>query len=375
MYGHGLDRSFFQEMLRKLFFHRNILHGRVSAKLYTRVALGPSQSSRRNRLRIECAGEEIFMESSILLPYLAPDAEGPSTEGTVDCGGNSDACFEPQRTDAVVSGPKFFLLGRSRSTSDPFWRGVSLWTRSAFKRVFDCACVLLALPVLLPLLLVIGAAVRLTSRGPVFFLQKRAGMHGRNFTIFKFRSMMHVTDRAPRPVTTLNNQRFTQVGPFLRRWKLDELPQVINVLRGDMSLVGPRPRLPEHVLHKLPCRPGLSGPATIAFAKEESILARIHPEHLDSYYRQVVLPAKQQIDAEYLAQATFFSDIGLLFKTVLRRWDTQLAENYLTVVAHECVNLNPRARAVEPSIPVVRMPVPIPAMKSRMSKVEQASAV
>lgn len=315
------------------------------------------------------------MESSSLLPCLAPDVRGARSEGVPVSRDEGDVCPESERADSVASGLRLFLFGRSRHTSDPFWRGISLWTRSTSKRVFDCACVLLALPVLFPLLLAIGAAVRLTSRGPVFFMQKRGGMHGRPFTIFKFRTMVHVTNRTHRPVTTLNNQRFTLVGPFLRRWKLDELPQVINVLRGDMSLVGPRPRLPEHVLHKLPCRPGLTGPATIAFAKEEAILARIHPEHLDGYYHQVVLPAKQQIDAEYLAQATFFSDMGLLFNTALRRWGTPLAENYLTAVAHEWVNLNPSAKAAETSVPVVRMPLPVSSRRSQVAAVEQVSAM
>ena len=324
---------------------------------------------------IECVGQENSMDSSNLLPYPAPDVRGVRSEGKPVSRGEGDVRPESGRADSVVSGLRLFLLGRSRHASDPFWRGISLWTRSTSKRVFDCTCVLLALPVLLPLLLVIGAAVRLTSRGPVLFLQKRTGMHGRDFTIFKFRTMVHAIDRAHRPVTTVNNQRFTPVGPFLRRWKLDELPQFINVFLGDMSLVGPRPRLPEHVLHKVPCRPGLTGPATIAFAKEEAILARIRPEHLDGYYHQIVLPAKQQIDAEYLAQATFFSDMGLLFNTALRRWDTSLAENYLTAVAHECVNLNSPAGAADPSVSTVRMPVPISAMRSHVTVVEQVSAM
>ncbi len=315
------------------------------------------------------------MESSSLLPYYAPDVRGVRSEGAPVAYGENDTCMDPGMADSVASDMRLFVPGRGRGTADPYWRGISDWTRSTSKRVFDCVCVLLAMPVLLPLLLVIGAAVRLTSRGPVFFLQKRMGMNGRTFTIFKFRTMVHDTDRRHRPVTTLTNQRFTLVGPFLRRWKLDETPQFINVFLGDMSLVGPRPRLPEHVLYKVPCRPGLTGPATLAFAKEEAILARIHPERLDGYYHQVVLPAKQQIDAEYLAQATFFSDLGLLFHTALRRWHTSLAENYLTAVAHEWVNLNPPARAAETSVPVVRMPMPVSAMRGHVAAVEQASAI
>ena len=130
----------------------------------------------------------------------------------------------------------------------PVWKRLSPWSRSTLKRFFDCACVLLALPVLVPLLLTIGAAVRVTSLGPVLFRQKRVGRHGQPFTILKFRTMIHVADRPHHPITTSDNQQFTPVGPFLRRWKLDELPQLANVLLGHMSLVGPRPKLPEHVV-------------------------------------------------------------------------------------------------------------------------------
>ena len=122
---------------------------------------------------------------------------------------------------------------------------LSAWSRSHGKRIFDCCCVLLALPLLFPVLVVIAIAVRLTSSGPVFFLQKRMGRQGTPFTIIKFRTMVHVTDKAHHAVTTAGNQLFTPIGPFLRRYKFDELPQLLNVLWGNMSLVGPRPKLPE----------------------------------------------------------------------------------------------------------------------------------
>jgi lipopolysaccharide/colanic/teichoic acid biosynthesis glycosyltransferase len=108
------------------------------------------------------------------------------------------------------------------------WKGMSPWSGSAAKRIFDCACVLLSLPVFLPLMLVIGVVVRLTSRGPILFLQERVGRYGRSFTILKFRTMVHFEDSAHHPITTSDNQRFTPVGPFLRRWKLDELPQLVT---------------------------------------------------------------------------------------------------------------------------------------------------
>jgi lipopolysaccharide/colanic/teichoic acid biosynthesis glycosyltransferase len=133
-------------------------------------------------------------------------------------------------------------------------------------------------------------------------------------------------------VTTADNQRFTPVGPFLRRWKLDELPQIWNVLSGDMSLVGARPKLPEHQVCELQCRPGITGAATIAFAREESFLARLPKHDLDDYYRERILPVKHQLDLEYMARATFGSDFKLLIDTVLRRWDTSVMEKLMSAV-------------------------------------------
>jgi lipopolysaccharide/colanic/teichoic acid biosynthesis glycosyltransferase len=215
------------------------------------------------------------------------------------------------------------------------WRAKlpSQWSRSAGKRLFDCGCVLVALPLLVPAFLAIALAVHLTSSGPVLFLQKRMGWHGRTFTIFKFRTMMHDSDTAHLPVTTAGNQRFTPVGPFLRRWKLDELPQTLNVLLGHMSLVGPRPKLPEHVKFKFYCRPGITGAATIAFAREEMVLDRLPKHHLEAYYHNVVLPAKRRLDADYMAHATFRSDLKLIIDSILRRWDTSVMESVLKTAA------------------------------------------
>jgi lipopolysaccharide/colanic/teichoic acid biosynthesis glycosyltransferase len=215
------------------------------------------------------------------------------------------------------------------------WMGLSPWSGSTAKRIFDCTCVLLSLPVLLPLMLAIGAAVRLASAGPVFFLQERVGRNGRIFTIFKFRTMIHVADAAHNPITTSDNQRFTPVGPFLRRWKLDELPQLLNVLIGDMSLIGPRPKMPEHVLFDLPCRPGITGMATTVFACEDRILDCVAKDELDAYFHSVVLPAKRRLDVEYMRRATFLSDLRLLVNSVLRRWDTTALDELIVATAFE----------------------------------------
>jgi lipopolysaccharide/colanic/teichoic acid biosynthesis glycosyltransferase len=199
---------------------------------------------------------------------------------------------------------------------------VSSWSLSRGKRLFDLCCVAATLPLVLPVMLVVGLATRLTSSGPVLFLQQRAGRDGRTFTILKFRTMEHAVAGAHKPITTTGNQRFTPIGLFLRRWKLDELPQLLNVLKGEMSLVGPRPKLPKHQIGHLLCRPGITGAATITFAREEEVLACLPDHRLDSYYHEVILPAKFRIDEEYTARATFRSDLRLILDTVLRRWDS-----------------------------------------------------
>jgi lipopolysaccharide/colanic/teichoic acid biosynthesis glycosyltransferase len=226
---------------------------------------------------------------------------------------------------------------------------LSQWTRSQTKRTFDCICVVLALPFLIPVLLLIALAVRLTSAGPVLFLQERVGRNGRSFTILKFRTMTHSEDVAHNPVTTANNQRFTLVGPFLRRWKLDELPQLLNVLLGDMSLVGPRPKLPEHQIGELLCRPGITGAATIAFAREETILADLSGRNLGDYYRDVILPVKHKLDVDYMAKATFQSDFTLLLNTALRRWNSSVIDR---LVNRETSLTGNRKQ----SVPVVALP-------------------
>jgi lipopolysaccharide/colanic/teichoic acid biosynthesis glycosyltransferase len=194
--------------------------------------------------------------------------------------------------------------------------------RSPAKRVFDTGCVVLSLPVLAPLALLVAASVRLTSRGPVLFRQRRVGCNGSEFTLLKFRTIVHVAGRANPSITTLDNQSFTFVGPILRRWKLDELPQLVNILLGHMSLVGPRPKMPEHTIFNVPCRPGLTGVATLACAEEEVILSRVPHDQLHSYYYNVLLPAKHKLDSEYLAHATLLSDVRILVKSALRQWDS-----------------------------------------------------
>jgi lipopolysaccharide/colanic/teichoic acid biosynthesis glycosyltransferase len=194
----------------------------------------------------------------------------------------------------------------------------------------------------------------------VLFLQKRMGCHGRPFTILKFRTMVHNVDARYHAVTTADNQPFTSIGPLLRRWKFDELPQIFNVLLGHMSLVGPRPKMPEHVKVNLYCRPGITGAATIAFAREETILDRVPRHSLDAYYHKVVLPTKRRLDAEYMANATFSSDLKLIVDSVLRRWDGSVADALLEAESFEAEAwLRESHPEPSPSRAVVSEPVPL----------------
>jgi lipopolysaccharide/colanic/teichoic acid biosynthesis glycosyltransferase len=259
---------------------------------------------------------------------IAPESIETSTAGTSHGQRNKSA------DDAVKRRP----TARSRLFVVPSPQQLSGWSRCGTKRVFDCGCVALALPVLIPLLLAVAAGVCLTSPGPVLFLQKRIGRRGRVFTIAKFRTMRHDADVRYHAVSTTENQPFTIVGPFLRRWKLDELPQVFNVLLGHMSLVGPRPKIPEHEKVEVPCRPGITGAATVAFAREDAMLERVPSQQLDNFYHSAILPAKRELDADYMARATFASDLRLILNSVLRRWDTSLAEQLLNPLVDPLVD-------------------------------------
>ena len=176
----------------------------------------------------------------------------------------------------------------------------------------------------LPLMAIIAVVVAATSRGPVLFRQDRLGRDGHPFRLLKFRTMSdHKTPGGPL-VTQSGDSRVTPAGRWLRRCKLDELPQLLNVLHGDMSLVGPRPDVkeflrglsPEHQV-LLSLTPGLTGWATLHFRNEESLLAGVDPADLSSFYVSHVLPKKAELDLEYAARATFRSDVRLLARTIL----------------------------------------------------------
>lgn len=201
---------------------------------------------------------------------------------------------------------------------------LSSWNRSRAKRAMDIAIVLAFSPILFPVLAAIALAVLVTSGAPIFFRQERVGSHGVPFPIYKFRTMRPALVQPPSAMAIASAGRITRLGAFLRKSKLDELPQVFNVLAGDMSLVGPRPKVPEQQPTPFPCRPGLTGAATLAFAREETLLLRIASADLDEYFNKTILSAKKDLDADYLRQATLWSDFRILINTALGRWESRI---------------------------------------------------
>lgn len=190
------------------------------------------------------------------------------------------------------------------------------------KRIFDAVAAGSGLLVLSPILIACALAVRLSSPGPVFFRQQRVGLNGRIFEILKFRSM-RVADASAPQITIGGDPRITSAGTFLRAWKLDELPQLWNVLVGDMSLVGPRPEVPKYVaLYPaetrklvLSVRPGITDPCSIHLRNESHLLAGV--EDPERYYIDTLMPEKLRMAGEYVQRQSFFHDIQLIFQTLL----------------------------------------------------------
>jgi lipopolysaccharide/colanic/teichoic acid biosynthesis glycosyltransferase len=196
----------------------------------------------------------------------------------------------------------------------------SKWALSRRRRALDIAIAVVALLVAAAPMLLIGLCLRLTSNGRAALLaQRRVGRLGRLFPMVKFRTMAASENPHAGPgLTKDGDPRVTRFGRMLRTFKLDELPQLWNVLRGDMSLVGPRPKLPAYAaLLNMPYRPGLTGAATVAFCREEKILSAIDARELDQFYAQHIKPLKARIDACYMCKATLSSDLRILAATIV----------------------------------------------------------
>ncbi|RKZ14789.1 sugar transferase [bacterium] len=189
------------------------------------------------------------------------------------------------------------------------------------KRSLDIVASLGGIVLLAPLFGAVALAVKLTSGGPVFYRQVRLGRHGRPFRILKFRSMVDGAESRGTRVTRSGDERVTSVGRFLRRHKIDELPQLFNVLRGDMSLVGPRPEVPEFAAHYpeefcrlLIVRPGITHRATQLFRQEEDILGKAQDPH--RFYVEKILPRKLAIYLADLDRTTLVDDLRTILGTV-----------------------------------------------------------
>lgn len=190
------------------------------------------------------------------------------------------------------------------------------WSTSHQKRVFDIIISALVLSATSFIAVIVWIAVKVTSEGPVLFTQARVGFNGRLFVVYKFRTMTVERSRRGVGLTREGDTRLTYVGRILRKLKLDEMPQFYNVLRGDMSLVGPRPKLPEYaVASDWLYRPGITGFATLAFRREEEFLREIPAEELDEFYKAEIKPLKARLDRWYMRRASFLSDLILIWKT------------------------------------------------------------
>jgi len=255
-----------------------------------------------------------------------------------------DNIFSPDTADHSEDVSRLAAVGstaaRSTAWNDapvPAATLASSWALSGLRRFLDLTVAVLALIAFLPVMLVAATLVWWGSPGPVFFRQLRMGRNGREFTLYKFRSM------CPRKgsnssITVSGDVRITPIGSLLRRYKLDELPQFWNVLRGDMSLVGPRPKLPHHEALHMPCRPGITGVATLAFRKEEEFLSEIPEDQLEIFYETFVKPAKAQLDLEYMRTATLSSDVKILWRTAsacLFSAETAAAESAESIIHYE----------------------------------------
>ena len=188
------------------------------------------------------------------------------------------------------------------------------------KRLFDILASFIGLIIISPVFLILGIWIKLDSKGPVFYKQVRVGRGNKDFFLYKFRSMRVGADKAGLITVGGRDPRVTRSGYYIRKYKLDEFPQLINVLKGDMSLVGPRPEVRKYVemytpeqMHVLDVRPGITDLASIRYRNENELLEKA--EDPDKYYVEVIMQDKLRINLEYVKEHSFIYDIKLIFGT------------------------------------------------------------
>ncbi len=191
------------------------------------------------------------------------------------------------------------------------------------KRIFDFVCSILGIIILSPIFILLSIMIKTGSDGPVFFKQIRVGEDGKDFEILKFRTMVVDAEKLGKQITVGNDNRITKIGSFLRKYKLDELPQLINVFKGDMSLVGPRPEVPRYVnmyneeqRKVLEVKPGITDLASIRYKDENALLGKA--ENPEEFYINTIMPDKLALNLEYINKSNVFFDIYIIVKTILK---------------------------------------------------------
>ncbi len=189
------------------------------------------------------------------------------------------------------------------------------------KRIFDIIFFILTFPVVFPLIILISLILLVKQGRPIFFLQERVGKSFKPFKLIKFRTMVKDADKAGLSITGKNDPRITPIGRFLRKTKLDELPQFLNVLKGDMSVVGPRPEVPKYVKlfrkdyeEILSIRPGIVDYATLIYTREEEVLSS--EEDREKIYIEEILPHKIKLYKKYISEMSLCTDIKIVFETI-----------------------------------------------------------
>ncbi len=191
------------------------------------------------------------------------------------------------------------------------------------KRSFDIVSSLIGIIILSPILIVISIIIKSTSEGPVLFKQRRVGKDKKIFEIFKFRTMVVNAESLGTQITIGEDKRITSIGKFLRKYKLDELPQLFNVFLGQMSLVGPRPEVPKYVdmytneqLEVLTVRPGITDYASLKYSDENDLLGKVSDP--ENYYINVIMQDKLKLNLAYIKNNNVFKDIKIIFQTILK---------------------------------------------------------